>query len=493
MKLALYPRLGGTDRLRVWLGLTDCKRPPSVQWRLDGQRLAPERVVTLRPLQPVRDDNLSEDGERRIYSGLYEIPGVTAGAAHQVKAIINDHENPEKREVLCRARTLPSEVPPQGLHILLCSCFHATEARAGGLLKTIASIRQRYPPDPNGRGPDLTLLMGDQVYLDLPTLEDLPEAPVLLARNFEKKYRTNWFDGDDGRNLVPILEAGPSVAVPDDHEFWNNYPHVSPIVGNSWSKAGRKNWRHAALACYQGFQAPAGIEPGDPVVFDIPPFSFFLADTRSARRERQLMTSKALNKLQSWSRKLEDNRRIGVFLSGQSLLAEKAGTLSGAITDWELPNYDDFDTVVDTLVHGRQPLLLLTGDVHWGRVVRARVSDSPNPETDLRPLSEIIVSPAALVTSVGKDTLAELGNTVAGWFGGGKRWPRHSKPKTTIGPFHRGYKKAAVFNTLLKLRGDQLGLLTLKADGRTTAEVRFWNIGDHEPAKCPEILHLSTP
>ena len=365
---------------------------------------------------------------------------------------------------------------------------------AGALQATISAIHQRCNHSPYGRRPDGTLLLGDQVYLDLPTLRNFPDNAMLLAKDFEYKYANNWFAHEHQLDLSTLLSSAPSIAIPDDHEFWNNYPHVSPIIQNSWTESGRAAWRTAAQACFAGFQAPAGVSLGKAVQIDIPPLSFFIADTRGARTERRLLTADALNALKAWSKKLEETKRVGVFVSGQSLLAKQSGQFSGAAKDWEMPNYDDFSEIVDSLITGRQPLFLITGDVHWGRVAQAKSPSAAFAEKPMRSLHEVIVSPAALVRAVGFDGWTTFSDSVISFFGGTvDRWSRHADPAASvsdIGPIRHRYDSQARWRVPHKLKGDQLGLLSFSMTTKLTVQLQLWNIGDKQPAVNANLLSV---
>jgi hypothetical protein len=197
--------------------------------------------------------------------------------------------------------------------------------------------------------PHLSVLMGDQVYLDLPTLQDFPDDLVWLAAKFEADYVRNW-QGPPGYGQV--LAAAPSVSIPDDHEYWNNFPHVSPTVGNSWSPDGRARWCQAAEAMYAGFQLPAPAALGDAVILDVPPLSFCLADSRSGQQPdlTSSVSGAVLQQVNEWAAHVIAQRYVGVFVTGQSLFAAPTTALGGAVVDHELPDYGDFGRIISPLV-----------------------------------------------------------------------------------------------------------------------------------------------
>jgi phosphodiesterase/alkaline phosphatase D-like protein len=173
----------------------------------------------------------------------------------------------------------------------------------------------------------MTLLMGDQVYLDLPTLQDFKNEVPWLAKKFEDDYTINW---QVSPGYSQVLAAAPSISMPDDHEFWNNYPHPSPIVGNTLHHKGRDNWRKAALALYEVFQLPYPSSVGEPTIIEVAPLSFFLPDMRSLRDEdrRFTMNDRAHRKMKDWVTDLIarkdtiDRKLFGVVITGQSLFSE---------------------------------------------------------------------------------------------------------------------------------------------------------------------------
>jgi hypothetical protein len=418
MNITLYSRAAPSDRLRVWVGAFQTTQAPVLSWLLNG---VPTNPNTLRPMSSVRSANLLPDGVspatlRRTFTGVYEFTGLLADTPHKIKLTADGAELP-----LLETRTLPDSVPVQldrSFNVLLVSCFHQAEDR-GGLAGTIVSQLKATSK------PHLTLLAGDQVYLDLPTLKDFPDDEKWLAKKFEEDYSLNW---NGPLAYTQVLGAAPCISVPDDHEYWNNYPHPSPFIANSRTKAGQDHWREAAQAVYEGFQLayPDGL--GQPVTLDVRPLSFFFADTRSNKNiDRAFtMTDDARQKLSDWAKYVADNKMFGVFVSGQSLFSKPATNLTGKVGDYELPNYNDYGSIMQALkgiVDRGRPVICLTGDVHWGRVVTSKDIQSGRTA-----FAEVISSPASLVTTIGADQLKEIGGAIGGLFGKKNPWPRHSDP-----------------------------------------------------------------
>ena len=416
MNLVLHPRAAPPDRLRLWVGAFQATAPPVLHWFLDGVETVPDAH---RPIQSVRPDAMlpiesPPSAQPRVFSGVYEFAGLAPDTVHGVTV------EAAGTSATLMARTLPSQVPVSlagTFNVLLVSCFHQHEDRKG----LAGIIVSQLPPSAR---PHLSLLMGDQVYLDLPTLQNFPNNEAWLAKKFEDDYARNW-RGSPG--YAQVLAAAPSLAIPDDHEFWNNYPHPSPMIGNSLSQTGRDRWRRAALAVFEGFQRPYPSGPDEPATLDVEPLSFFLADMRSRRDPGRafLLTDPAHTRLAQWIDRVIAQRRFAVFVTGQSLFSEPVSSLSGTIADFELPNYADYGRVMrqlERLADAGLPALCFTGDVHWGRI-----TESVDVRTQRTAFYEIISSPSSLVTTIGLDTVKQVGGWISGLFGKPKPWPRHKE------------------------------------------------------------------
>ena len=419
MSIVLHPRAAPGDILRVWVGVFQQRRLPTLTWELNGIQVVPR---VLRGIASARPDSMLPAHKQphevaRAFTGVYEFPGLEPDTPYVVTVHVGD----DTQTLL--SQTLPTAVPrgfDGSFNVLLVSCFHQAEDRAGRAGQLVSQLRA-------GVQPHLTLLMGDQVYLDLPTLQDFPDNIAWLAQKFENDYMTNWW-GPPGYGH--ILAAAPSVSIPDDHEYWNNFPNAATVAQNTWTAGGRDRWRRAAEAMYKSFQLPYPRNLGEAFILDIPPLSFFLADLRHGRSEGtvQLMTAAAHRQLDNWVTNLIDREWFGLFVSGQSLFAEPESELAGTLGDYQLSNYADFPQMVRSLMRLTEaglPLICLTGDVHWGRHTAA--IDSRSGRTAIH---EVISSPASLVTVVGLDQVNRLRHTLGELIGRSKPWPRHPRPKS---------------------------------------------------------------
>lgn len=312
--IVLYPRAAPAGTLRIWAGVFDTDvAPMDIVWMLDGTEVP---AVPVRPLVPAHKSG------SKSFTGVFDLTiPPTDRASHQIIA-----RGAGTSSSPLAVRSIPAEVPSDDwLRILMTSCYHQAEDR-GGL------AGRAYDTIPAAEHPDLTLFMGDQVYLDLPTLDNFPTGEAELADKFEKSYRKNWTPGG---GLSAILASAPSVCSPDDHEYWNNFPHASPIIQNSWGEAGRNSWKQAADDTFDAFQVAAPAERGDGVEVDIDPLSIMILDQRS-RREADCsatLTAAALDQLNDWVDRLIAERKYGAVVTGQSLLDKPVGDLKGNVAD----------------------------------------------------------------------------------------------------------------------------------------------------------------
>lgn len=416
MAAVCYPLASPPGTIRLWIGVHPATAaPPVTDWRLDGAAVAPANVTALRDMRAVRTGPLAATTAARVWSGVYEIAGVAPGTVPRVAVTVGG-------EVLeQRVRALPDHLALGGepLTVLLVSCFHYTTG-GGPYRRLLPEIARGANP------PDLTIFMGDQVYLDLPTVADFEDDAEWLAVKFERDYVRNWFSGAFSAGLG----VAPMAMLPDDHEYWNNYPHPSPFIQNSWAQPGRDRWEAAARACYEGFQHGSGDLLGSPLELDIAPLSFLMLDSRTDRDRdmSRLLRPEVSTQVADWAdRVARDSRFVAaVVVTGQSLLEDEVSAVTGSIADYALANYKKpyqaLLRALGTIAGAGKQVLLLTGDVHWGRVTtvgdRQRV-----PEATV--FHELISSPASLVETIGADQVKTALGVVKGWFGADDPWPRH--------------------------------------------------------------------
>lgn len=354
--------------LRVWAGIFDYDAaPPDLSWTVD------DRPAAVEPVRPLRRA-ASSAPDLAVASGVFDLVdfGSTPGT---VRARAGAVASPG-----VRMRPVPVAVPPgpsQSLTVLLTSCFYQRNDKAGRASPVVAGLT---PP------PDLTLCVGDQVYLDQPPLNfEVEEAR--LASVFAQQYRTNFVASG---SLATILRAAPVAAIPDDHEYWNNYPHRSAMTLQSLPDPPNA-WSRAARAMYDAFQLGRSDEYSYAV--DVEPVSIFLMDNRTFRTRDGERTMREEDKqaYTAWMDRVIADGLAPVLATGPSLFQPpKHGW--ARLTDRNMANYGDYPFVMAGLLRLAQSgrdVLALTGDVHYPRLVELRAGGAT--------IREVIASPTSLV------------------------------------------------------------------------------------------------
>lgn len=460
MELFLYPRASeNPTTVRMWLGVyaPSLPDPAGITWTLNGAPVVPRVVSAMRSVRSAT--MLTAQEKERMFSGVFEFTGLHPGTRYNIGVRVGN------RQTEHRTATLPAKLESLGsdwFSVLLVSCFDYHNYAGSNTFTNL--LRLMAGP---GYTPHLTLFMGDQVYLDLPTFQNFPQDAAWLAKKFEDDYVRNWKQSA-ANDYAALLGAAPAVLMPDDHEFWNNYPFASPFIGNTHSAQGRTRWGDGAKAMVAGFQAHDPAAPGKAVRIDVQPISFFIADTRSSRKDDKtgLLSEDEQKQMETWADDVIRDKLLAVFVSGQSMFSPPKGEFGGSIADFELSNFDgDFGWIVEVLqriMNAGGTVLCITGDVHWGRILRVKDKTSGR-----NPLYEIITSPAALVSTPGSDQLKQLGGFFGGLFGKRNPFPRHSTPDVPDESFvaEKLIGKYSGVDILHNQVGDQIALLSFRRYG----------------------------
>lgn len=278
--------------------------------------------------------------------------------------------------------TLPYRLPAAGerpLTVLLGSCYYGRDDKAG-------AVGQTYTQLPNDARPDMKFLCGDQVYLDNPPqdfLNPFNGKSWLQARSF-KTYFDTWTQSTPVGGFGRMLKHNANFFSSDDHEYWNNAPDIGLNVPLFTMTAGkRRDWWEIAHELYQVFQTSTDW----PVKFKVEPLSFCIADTRFNRGSGggDFMLPAAFEDVGTWAANLEGP---GVLVVGQPFFEN-----TGSIKDYGLPDFkNQYERLKQFLRQSRHTIVILTGDVHYGRLAVANL----RPELGTK-LYEVISSPMQVV------------------------------------------------------------------------------------------------
>lgn len=441
MMLSAYPQANSAGELQIWVGVFGADAPPG------------QPVLTINDVVavPVRGGppQVIRDGSTRNYKAVYAVKPAVAGP-YRVQVQLGAEK--------CQFTTdlLPHELPANldgSFNILLCSCYYQPRDDRGLLGDTVSQIRVQ---------PHLTVMAGDQIYGDLPLRGlKLARGSQEIRADLGGKYLQNWASSALGTpGLARVLARAPVVCVPDDHEFWNNYPYRQAQIPDTLSADSFQAWEQAANELYQDYQVSEASATGA-ARFDVGPLKMLFLDLRTGRDNDygKLMRQGARDAFTTWVDDLMNgDRSIGVLCSGQSLFMDKPNALAKHLEDAEMPNYKDFDTITTQL--GRVadkgvPVVYITGDVHWGRIARAM--DLPSRGTLLY---EVISSPSSLIDSPTDAFTIWKHNT----FSKGRSWPRHSDAADLPKQFGQGgrFLVEAIRPSII---GDQVAMISFARAG----------------------------
>ena len=279
--------------------------------------------------------------------------------------------------------TLPLALPAAGkkpFTVALGSCFypHYDGGQAARSYKALYHDKTRRP--------EISFLTGDQVYLDIKLLFPLNKEDT--QDRIADGYAENW------RELGGILKRGGTWMLPDDHEFWNNYPVTAgpnPYVqALKYSDSFRKRWQKYAKDGVKNVQRAKPVRTFT-VGNDL---SFCVADLRSNRtitnqNKPQKFTRDAdLKKIIKWIKNLNCP---GIFVTPQPLL-DKKGSVK---TDYTLANFTgQYKQLVTAMAACDHDIVVLSGDVHFGRVSKVKVGAGKGR------IIEVIASPFSNLSGI---------------------------------------------------------------------------------------------
>ena len=276
-----------------------------------------------------------------------------------------------------RFRTLPSRLPSAdegAFTIGLGSCFY--NDRDGG--RAGAAYRALYERGDPGVRPDVTVLAGDQVYLDI-GFDSLSLIPAEIRERIADDYALHW------QALGSILSRGGTWMLPDDHEYWNDYPFVdSPIPALLALKLERVRnvWRAAARDAVENIQRSPVVESftlGEDL-------TVCLADLRSHRSTKGFLPDPDFRKLLRWARA---RSCPGVLAISQPLIVSESGA------ERNLRSFPrQYAQLLEALGAAAHDVVVLSGDVHFGRIASVPIG------TRGARLIEIVSSPLSNLTGL---------------------------------------------------------------------------------------------
>lgn len=319
---------------------------------------------------------MSEDQNIRMDYQRVVVRHLSPATQVQLQVLVNGQVR-----ATSRFRTLPDRLPIVGetpFRVLLGSCYW--QRNDDGVAQTYAQLPEPFKPD-------VQILCGDQVYLDAPWFRFLFRIHdrLDLQKDFFDRYFKSWSDHGP-KSLHRLLTSSATFFTADDHEFWNNAPNPSSFSLNTFTASGRAHWRDVAISLYRAFQTERTVQR-----WRVGNLSFCVADTRQNRSDNRtdLVTSADLEAIQDWV-STDLTHGPGVLVLGQPLFSTTAGPL-GHLADWSLPDFAQYRELVRILDSARSSIVILSGDVHFGRMATAARPGGPS-------IVEVISSPMAFIT-----------------------------------------------------------------------------------------------
>ena len=359
----LFPFMKMPDRARVVIGDADAQETEYPLVRADWRR-------------PFRNMN------QRFWA-LLKVTGLKPGKQYQVRferrieALAGVRDTP----VWQRLRdgefgTLPDSLPDltdAPFTIGLGSCFY--NHRDGG--HAAAAYKAIYEKG-GYASPDITFLSGDQVYLDI-GFDSLSLIPKEIRERIAMDYAVHW------QALGSILTRGGTWMLPDDHEYWNDYPFYDSLLPTLLPlklPSVRRAWSQASRDAVNNIQRSAEVE-----TFSIGnEISFCVADLRSYRRGKRILPEQSFAKLCDWARNLECP---GVLLVPQPLI------VGDPSLERNLRSFpEQYSELLAALASSGHDVVLLSGDVHFGRIASVPLGSQGGR------LVEIISSPLSNLTGL---------------------------------------------------------------------------------------------
>jgi hypothetical protein len=277
--------------------------------------------------------------------------------------------------------TLPNRLPSldeRPFTILLGSCFARQNDGAGEVGRAFSLL-------PSGARPSLKILCGDQVYLDgfgLQTVFSAIDRAGLTDR-FIETYAKAWTQEP---GFGTMLRGGATLFSSDDHDYWNNAPNSSVTAPQTYLPGVADRWWAIASGMFEAFQRRLN-QPQR--TFAIGDLSLYLADTRIERSRGQsaFMSEPELRGLESWAASLTGP---GLLVVGQLIFTPR-GSFIDRLKDLGLADFEaQYERLVRALRGAPHSVVILTGDVHFGRVVRTQLGMGPE-------IIEVVASPLTLI------------------------------------------------------------------------------------------------
>lgn len=336
-----------------------------------------------------RQDITMEQWQRpfsRLSQRFYDtrlVSGLEAGKGYQVdfyqRLEGDEHQGLDQWQLLRSGTfsTLPAALPTdksKAFTVALSSCFY--EHRDSG--QAARTFKALYERGAESVRPDIKFMVGDQVYLDI-GLDSLSPLTNEVRQRVAEDYAKHW------QALGSMLARGASWMLPDDHEFWNDYPFYDSLLPTLFMlkiNKIRNAWKGASMEGVINVQQSSKVD-----IFDIgDDLSFCVADLRSYRSKTQFIDNQGFAQMTRWA---EGLTKPGVLVIPQVLLAEK-NKLERNLLSFK----KQYSQLITAMASSGHDLVVMSGDVHFGRIAQVKMGANGGR------LIEVVSSPMSNLTGL---------------------------------------------------------------------------------------------
>jgi hypothetical protein len=273
--------------------------------------------------------------------------------------------------------TLPSSLATkksQAFTVALSSCFY--EHRDCG--QASRAFKALYERGEQEVKPDIKFMLGDQVYLDI-GLDSLSPLTNEIRQRVAEDYAKHW------QALGSILSRGGTWMLPDDHEYWNDYPFYDSLLPTLFMlkiSRIRNAWRSASRDGVFNVQQCSKVD-----TFDIgDDLTFCVADLRSYRSKTQFIDKQGFKKMLSWAKNLT---KPGVLVIPQVILVEKNKDERNLLSF-----KSQYAQLINAMASSGHDIVVMAGDVHFGRIAQVQMGVNGGQ------LIEVVSSPISNLTGL---------------------------------------------------------------------------------------------
>ena len=193
-----------------------------------------------------------------------------------------------------------------------------------------------------------------------------------IRNRIANHYAKSW------QALSGVFTRGVTWMLPDDHEYWNDYPFndVNILALKALKiPSVRTTWEVAANDGVNNIQSARMLE----IINIGDDLSICLANVRSQRSGEQFMPDAEFTELLTWAKNL---RCPGVLVSSQ-LLLDSPGEGERNLLNFK----KQYSQLIAALGSSSNDILMLSGDVHFGRIASVKLGAKGAT------LTEVVASP----------------------------------------------------------------------------------------------------